>query len=61
MTKSLLGLVLVVVGVACGCLAILMSLGVLLQFSRPGALYAALFWLVSGLLVATGVYLRHSP
>lgn len=58
--KPLLGLLLVVLGMVSGGFALLMSFGVLLEFSPWGAVYAALFWLATLLLVSVGISLRRS-
>jgi len=60
MTKPLLGLVFVVLGVVSGGFALLMTFGVLLEFSTPGAVYAVLFWLAALLLVIVGIRLRRT-
>ena len=56
----LVGLVLVVFGVLSGGLALLLTFGVLLEFSPWGAAYAALFWLAALLLLTVGMRLRRT-
>jgi hypothetical protein len=63
MTKLLWGLVLIVLGVAAGGFALLMTFGSLLD-SKPNsvnwaAMYACIFWLVCLSLVVSGVWLRR--
>lgn len=60
MTEPLLGLVLVVFGVLSGGLALLMTFGLLLEFSPWGAIYALLFWLAALLLLTAGIRLRRT-
>jgi hypothetical protein len=60
MKSSLLGLVLVVLGLVSGGFALLITFGTLLEFSPPGAIMAVLCWLAALLLVIVGIRLRRT-
>jgi hypothetical protein len=60
LTARLLGVALIVLGVASGGFAALMTFGALLEFSAPGVAYAVLFWVTALALIAAGVRMRRA-
>jgi hypothetical protein len=59
MLSSFWGLVCLVFAGFVGGLALLMTFGVLLEYSRAGALYAGLLWLPAVALLILGLRLRQ--